>query len=47
MAVVILNTAVLIPVPEWLDWNGPGSGTKYSAGLPVTAFLMVLIPHLG
>ena len=47
MAVVILNTAVLYPVPEGYDWNDSEMVADYFAGLPVTAFLIVIVAHIG
>ncbi|MCH2160424.1 MAG: hypothetical protein MK085_00980 [Phycisphaerales bacterium] len=47
MAVVILNTAVLYPVPEGFDWNDTEKVAEYFSGLPLTAFLVVLVAHLG
>ena len=47
MCVVILNTAVLYPVPEGYDWNDSEMVADYFAGLPVTAFLIVIVAHIG
>ena len=47
MAVVILNTAVLFPVPEGFNWNDPDAVGAYFTNLPLTAFLVVLVAHLG
>ena len=47
MAVVILNTAVLFPVPEGFNWNDPDAVGAYFTDLPLTAFLVVLVAHLG
>ena len=47
MAVVILNTAVLFPVPEGFNWNDPEAVGAYFTDLPLTAFLVVLVAHLG
>ena len=47
MAVVILNTAVLFPVPEGFNWNDPDAVGAYFTNLPLPAFLVVLVAHLG
>ncbi len=47
MGLVILNTAVLFPMPDGVDMNNPEQFNAYLASLPATAFLVVLAAHLG
>ena len=47
MALVLLNTLVLYPMPEGTDMYDPEQMNAYIATLPATAFLVVLVAHLG
>ena len=47
MALVILNTKVLFPLPPGTDMNDPASFKAYIEGLPQSAFVVVLFAHLG
>ncbi|MCH2182372.1 MAG: hypothetical protein MK108_10235 [Mariniblastus sp.] len=43
---VVLNTT-LYPMPEGVTFEDPEGLDTYFAGLPLTAFLIVLVAHLG
>jgi hypothetical protein len=47
MAIVMLNTKVLFPMPEGLDWTDEAGVAVYIGTLPWTAFVVVLTAHLG
>lgn len=47
MAFVLLNSYVLFPMPEGMDMMDPERFNAYLATLPVAAFLVVLVAHLG
>ena len=47
MALVVLNTAVLFPMPPGTDMNDPVSFQAYIDTLPTAAFVVVLLAHLG
>ena len=47
MAIVILNTKVLFPIPEGLDWEDKEGFAAYFGTLPWTAFAVVIAAHLG
>lgn len=47
MALIQLNFNLLFPMPEGMDMNNPEQFNAYIAGLPQTAFLVVLAAHLG
>ncbi len=47
MALVILNTSVLFPMPEGTDMANPEQFNAYIATLPTAAFVVVLAAHLG
>lgn len=46
IALVFLNMAIY-PVPETFDWADTESVETYFSSLPVMAFIIVLIAHLG
>lgn len=47
MALVMLNSSVLYPMPEGADMNDPAAMNAWVATLPDTAFGVVLAAHLG
>ena len=47
MALVMLNSYVLFPMPEGTSFSDPESMKAYIAGLPFLAFAVVLLAHLG
>jgi hypothetical protein len=47
MAIVMLNTKVLFPMPEGLDWEDKEGFAAYLGTLPWTAFVVVIAAHLG
>ena len=47
MALILLNSYVLYPMPEGTDMNDSEQMNAYVATLPATAFLVVLAAHLG
>ncbi len=46
MGLVVLNTA-FYPMPEGVSFEEPVGLEAYFEGLPLTAFLLVLVAHLG
>ena len=46
MFMVIVNTAIY-PMPEGVTFEDPEGLEAYLAGLPLTAFLIVLLAHVG
>ena len=47
MGLIQLNFQVLFPMPPGMDMNDPEQFNAYVAGLPHTAFIVVLLAHLG
>jgi hypothetical protein len=47
MALVTLNAQVLFPMPPGTDWNNPELFSAYIATLPLAAFVVVMLAHLG
>jgi len=47
MAFVILNTSVFFPLPPGTDMNDPVQFKAYLATLPQTAYVLVLVAHVG
>jgi len=47
MGIIQLNMNVFFPVPAGMDMNNPEQFNAYIAGLPVAAFLVVMLAHLG
>jgi hypothetical protein len=47
MAIIQLNMRVLFPVPEGVDLRDMEQLTAHMQTLPVTAFLVVMVAHLG
>ena len=47
MALVLLNSFVLFPMPEGTDMSDTTQFNAYIATLPDVAFLLVLVAHLG
>ncbi|MEM7155293.1 MAG: hypothetical protein AAF799_20765 [Myxococcota bacterium] len=47
MALIMLNTAVLYPVPEGLDMYDNAQMNAYIATLPWQAFLIVIAAHIS
>ncbi len=47
MALIQLNSLVLFPMPPGTDMNDPAQFNAYIADLPQTAFILVLLAHLG
>jgi len=47
MALIILNSQVLFPMPAGMDMYDPVQMNAYIATLPVAAFLVVMAAHLG
>jgi hypothetical protein len=47
MALVVLNSSVLFPMPEGMSMQDPDQMNAWIATLPVSAFLVVLLAHLG
>ncbi|MCB9778564.1 MAG: hypothetical protein H6742_08390 [Alphaproteobacteria bacterium] len=46
MAVVMLNSYVLFPMPEGVSFEDPVAFGAYVADLPATAFVLVIVAHL-
>ena len=46
MVLVILNT-LLYPIPEGVDFSNADAMAKYFSSLPLVAFLIVMIAHIG
>lgn len=47
MAIIQLNMSVLHPAPPGLDPNDMAALAAYVGGLPASAFLVVMLAHLG
>ena len=47
MALIQFNSLVLFPMPPGTDMNDPAQFNAYIADLPQTAFILVLLAHLG
>jgi MFS family permease len=47
MALVMLNSIVLFPMPPGSDMNNPEQMNAYIRTLPTAAFLLMLAAHLG
>lgn len=47
MALITLNMFVLFPAPAGFDMGDPVAMNAYVAGLPASAFLVVMAAHLG
>jgi hypothetical protein len=47
MALVVLNSSVLFPMPEGMSMQDPVQMNAWIATLPVAAFIVVLLAHLG
>ena len=47
MTLIQLNFQVLFPMPSGTDMNKPEQFNAFLAGLPHTAFIVVLFAHLG
>jgi MFS family permease len=47
MALILLNSYVLFPMPEGMDMNDADQMNAYIATLPAVAFLVVIVAHLG
>ena len=47
LALIELNSQVLFPMPPGTDMSNPEQFNAYVAGLPHTAFIVVLLAHLG
>lgn len=47
MALILLNSYVLFPMPAGMNMNDPEQMNAYIATLPSSAFLVVLLAHLG
>lgn len=47
MALITLNMFVLFPAPAGIDMGDPVAMNAYVAGLPASAFLVVMAAHLG
>lgn len=47
MALIMLNAYVLFPLPAGADMNVPKVMTAWIATLPTSAFLIVIVAHLG
>lgn len=47
MALIILNSKVLFPMDEGVDMQDSEQMRTYIASLPVQAFLVVLVAHVG
>jgi MFS family permease len=47
MVIVQLNMHVLFPMPAGMDINNPEQLTTFMATLPASAFLVVMVAHLG
>lgn len=47
MAIVMLNSMVLFPMPEGLDMSDPEQFAAYAAGLPALAWVMAILAHLA
>ena len=47
MLVIQLNTALLFPIPPELDPKSPEDFNAYLEALPHSAFVLVLLAHLG
>jgi hypothetical protein len=47
MALIQLNSLVLFPMPPGTDMNNPEQLNAYIASLPLTAFIVVVLAHLG
>jgi hypothetical protein len=47
MALIQLNSLVLFPIPPGTDMNNPEQLNAYIASLPATAFIVVVLAHLG
>ena len=47
MALIQLNSLVLFPMPPGANMNDPAQFNAYIAELPHTAFILVLLAHLG
>ncbi|MEZ6194557.1 MAG: hypothetical protein R3F20_02350 [Planctomycetota bacterium] len=46
-ALVLLNTRVLFPAPEGLDFSAGPEMRAYVASLPAVSFLVVIVAHVG
>lgn len=46
MAVVLLNSYVLFPMPEGVSFEDPVAFGEYIGGLPAAAFVLVIVAHL-
>ncbi len=47
MALIILNTSVLFPMPPGVDMNNAEQFSAYLADLPALAFVVALLAHLS
>lgn len=47
MGVIMINMMVLFPMPEGMDPNSAWDMENYIDSLPVAAFLIVMLAHLG
>ena len=47
MALIVLNTKALYPMPAGLDPNDPAQFNAWIAGLPAAAFVLPLVAHLA
>ncbi len=47
MAIVMLNSYVLFPMPEGTDFNDPVSMGAYIESLPAIAMVVAMVAHLG
>ena len=47
MAIIQLNMNLFFPAPAGMDMNDPEQFNAYIAGLPMAAFLVVMLAHLG
>ena len=47
MALIMLNSKVLFPMPEGMDMYDTEAMNAYIATLPAVAFFVVLAAHLG
>jgi len=47
MGLVMLNAYVLFPMPPGTDVQNPEAFQAYVSNLPFTAFLVVMVAHLG
>ena len=47
MACILLNSTVLFPMPEGIDMMDPEQMKAYMATLPMAAYLVVLVAHVG